>query len=152
MRRSAAFLLYRRGTDGIEVLIVHPGGPYWAKKDAGAWSIPKGEYAEGEDPWTAAQREFAEELGQVPPSGDVHDLDVIRQAGGKVVRCFAVEGDLDVDEARSNEFELEWPPRSGRFQSFPEVDCAIWATPDVAREKLLKGQRPFVDRLLAALV
>jgi predicted NUDIX family NTP pyrophosphohydrolase len=147
-RTSAALLLYRRRGDGLEVLIVHPGGPFWAKKDAGAWSLPKGEYGEGEDPLAVARREFAEELGQSPPDGDVTDLGEIRQAGGKRVRGFAVEGDCDADACVSNEFEMEWPPKSGRLQSFPEVDRAEWVAVDVARRKLNGGQVPLLDRLV----
>ncbi|HVT76757.1 MAG TPA: NUDIX domain-containing protein [Acidimicrobiales bacterium] len=148
-KQSAALLVYRRTGDGIEVLIVHPGGPYWAKKDDGAWSLPKGEYVDGEDPLTVARREFAEELGQPPPAGDVIDLGEVRQAGGKRVRGFAIEGDVEVTTVVSNEFELEWPPRSGRTQSFPEVDRAMWASMDVARVKLLGGQVPLLDSLVS---
>jgi predicted NUDIX family NTP pyrophosphohydrolase len=145
---SAALLVYRRSGAGLEVLIVHPGGPYWAKKDDGAWSLPKGEYVDGEDPLTVARREFAEELGQDAPAGAVTDLGEVRQAGGKRVRCFAVESDVDVSAIDSNEFELEWPPRSGQRQLFPEVDRAEWVSTDVARVKLLGGQVPLVDALV----
>lgn len=148
---SAGLLLYRTGDDGLEVLIAHPGGPFWAKKDAGAWSIPKGEYNTGEDPWEAAQREFAEELGLAVPDGPRLELGEVRQAGGKVVTAFAVGADLDVTEARSNTFEIEWPPRSGRMQEFPEVDRVAWVRLEVARTKLLKGQLPVLDRLSSAL-
>ena len=147
-RTSAALLVYRERGDGLEVLIVHPGGPFWAKKDDGAWSLPKGEYLEGEDPLSVARREFAEELGQPPPNGETTDLGEVKQAGGKRVRCFAIEGDADVREIVSNEFEMEWPPRSGQRQSFPEVDRAAWVSVDVARTKLLGGQLPLLDRLL----
>ena len=150
-KRSAGVLLYRRVGDGFEVLLVHPGGPFWAKKDAGAWSIPKGEYAEGDDPWACACREFAEELGQACPAHEPLDLGEIRQAGGKYVRCFAVEGDIDVSEITSNFFEMEWPPRSGKTEAFPEVDRAAWVSPDEARVKLLKSQLPLVDMLRDAL-
>jgi predicted NUDIX family NTP pyrophosphohydrolase len=149
-RLSAGLLVFRRRNGQLEVLIVHPGGPFWAKKDAGAWSVPKGEYVDTDDPWAAACREFAEELGQAPPQGTVIDLGVLRQPSGKKVQCFAVEGDLDVSDVRSNEFELEWPPRSGKLQSFPEVDRAAWVTPVAARTMLLKGQVEFLDRLIAA--
>ncbi|MEY2471231.1 MAG: hypothetical protein QOK28_560 [Actinomycetota bacterium] len=146
---SAALLVYRRVGDGLEVLIAHPGGPYWAKKDDGAWSLPKGEYAEGEDPLTVARREFAEEIGQPAPTGDVTDLGEVRQAGGKRVRCFAVESDVDLSSLTSNEFEMEWPPRSGQRQRFPEVDRAEWVSADVARVKLVGGQVPLVDALIS---
>ena len=148
---SAGLLLYRTGEDGLEVLIAHPGGPFWARKDDGAWSIPKGEYNSGDDPWEAAQREFAEELGLTVPDGSRSDLGEVRQAGGKVVTAFAVGADLDVTEARSNTFEMEWPPRSGRMQKFPEVDRVAWVSVEVARSKLLKGQLPILDRLVSVL-
>lgn len=148
---SAGLLLYRTGDDGLEVLIAHPGGPFWAKKDDGAWSIPKGEYDIDDDPWEAARREFAEELGLAVPDGPRLDLGEVRQAGGKVVTAFAVGADLDVSEARSNTFEMEWPPRSGRVQEFPEVDRVAWVRLEEARTKLLKGQLPILDRLSSAL-
>lgn len=148
---SAGLLLYRTGDEGLEVLIAHPGGPFWARKDDGAWSIPKGEYGTDEDPWEAAQREFAEELGLAVPEGPRADLGEVRQAGGKVVSAFAICADLDVTEARSNTFEMEWPPRSGLMQEFPEVDRVAWVTVEVARAKLLKGQLPILDRLIATL-
>lgn len=137
--------------DAIEVLIAHPGGPFWARKDDGAWSIPKGEHGSGEDPWEAAQREFAEEVGIPPPDGPRIDLGTVRQSGGKVVAVFAVEGDLDIAAAHSNTFQLEWPPHSGTVREFPEVDRVGWFTVEQARAKLLAGQRPFLDRLLAQL-
>lgn len=148
-KRSAGLLLYRSGPDGaVEVLIAHPGGPFWARKDEGAWSIPKGEQPDGEDPWVTARREFVEEIGLDPPDGERLDLGVVRQAGGKVVTAFAVCGDLDITDAQSNTFELEWPPRSGKLQEFPEVDRVGWFTVAHARTKLLAGQRPLLDRLL----
>jgi predicted NUDIX family NTP pyrophosphohydrolase len=148
-KTSAALLVYRRrGSLETEVLIVHPGGPFWAKKDDGAWSLPKGEYTEGEDPLTVARREFEEELGQLPPAGDVTDLGEVKQAGGKRVRCFAIEGDIDVTTIASNELEIEWPPKSGKRAVFPEVDRAEWVTIDVARVKLLGGQVPLLGRLV----
>jgi predicted NUDIX family NTP pyrophosphohydrolase len=143
--------LFRRGSDGLEVLIAHMGGPFWARKDAGAWSIPKGEYTDGEEPLEAARREFAEEMGSVPPEGDVVPLGTVKQSGGKAVTTFAVEGDFDLDGFRSNTFELEWPRGSGRVQEFPEVDRAAWVPVPVAREKLVKGQVPVLDALLAHL-
>ena len=130
---------------------MHPGGPFWRNKDDGAWSIPKGEYDNDEDPWTAAVREFGEELGQAAPMGHPIDLGEVRQAGGKRVRCFAIEGDLDITEVRSNTFVMEWPPKSGRMEEFPEVDAAAWVSSELARVKLLKGQVPFVDALLDQL-
>ncbi|HEU0191970.1 MAG TPA: NUDIX domain-containing protein [Mycobacterium sp.] len=148
---SAGLLLYRMRDDAIEVLIAHPGGPFWARKDDGAWSIPKGEHGSGEDPWEAAQREFAEEVGIPPPDGPRIDLGTVRQSGGKVVAVFAVEGDLDIAAAHSNTFQLEWPPHSGTVREFPEVDRVGWFTVEQARAKLLAGQRPFLDRLLAQL-
>ena len=143
-------LLYRRAADGIEVLIGHMGGPFWAKKDAGGWSIPKGEYGEGEDPFSVAQREFEEELGSPVPASEFVELGAVK-ASGKVLTIWAAEGDLDADASTSNTFLLEWPPRSGRMQQFPEIDRAAWVGVEAARKKLVKGQLPFLDRLLAAL-
>jgi predicted NUDIX family NTP pyrophosphohydrolase len=151
-KRSAGLLLYRSGDDGaVEVLIAHPGGPFWARKDDGAWSIPKGEQPDGEDPWSTARREFVEEIGLEPPDGERLDLGVVRQAGGKTVTVFAVRGDLDVTDAHSNTFEVEWPPRSGRRREFPEVDRVGWFGVEQARTKLLPGQRPVLDRLRAMI-
>lgn len=153
-RRSAGLLLYRLRDDPdgpVEVLIGHPGGPFWAHRDDGAWSIPKGEYAPDEDGFDAARREFTEEIGQAPPVGPCADLGAIRQPGGKVVTVFAVRGDLDVGAVRSNTFAVEWPPHSGTVREFPEVDRAGWFTIAAARVKLLAGQRPFLDRLLGHL-
>ena len=147
-KRSAGLLLYRRAGDALEVLLVHPGGPFWAKKDDGAWSIPKGEYDDGEDPLAVAKREFAEEVGAAP-QGAFADLGEVVQGGGKRVRAFALEGDVDVSRLQSNTFELEWPPKSGRKQTFPEVDRVEWFAPDVARRKILAGQLPLIERLLA---
>ena len=150
--RSAGVLLYRIGPDGdVEVLIGHMGGPFWARKDDGGWSIPKGEAAPGEEPFEVARREFAEELGSPVPATDFQPLGEVRQAGGKVLTVWAAEGDLDADAARSNTFPLEWPPRSGRLQEFPEIDRSAWFAVDVARQKLVKGQVPFLDRLLSAV-
>ena len=146
---SAGVLLYRIRDGIVEVLIAHPGGPFWARKDNGAWSIPKGEYSEGEEPWAAAQREFTEELGLSVPPGIRVDLSQLKQSGGKVVTAFAVLADLDVTDARSNTFELEWPKGSGRVRKFPEVDRVGWFTVSQARVKLLKGQLGFLDRLMA---
>ena len=150
-RSSAGILVYRVVDDRVDVLLVHPGGPFWAKKDAGAWSIPKGEFDEAaEDAETAARREFVEETGQPPPD-ELISLGSVKQSGGKVVHAFAGEGDIDVTDIRSNAFEMEWPPRSGRTQSFPEIDRAAWFTPDSARERMLAGQRPLLDALLRRL-
>jgi predicted NUDIX family NTP pyrophosphohydrolase len=132
----------------VEVLIAHPGGPFWARKDDGAWSIPKGEYADGEDPWAAAQREFFEELALPVPPGRRIDFGSLKQPSGKVVTAFAVQGDLDVTDARSNTFHMEWPRGSGKMREFPEIDRVGWFAVAQARTKLLKGQRAFLDRLM----
>jgi predicted NUDIX family NTP pyrophosphohydrolase len=145
--RSAGILLYRRGGNGLEVLLVHPGGPFFAKRDAGAWSIPKGLYEAGEEPLACARREFSEELGSLCPDGPALELGEVRQRNGKRVTAFAVEGDLDAGAATSNTFEIEWPPRSGRRESFPEVDRAGWFTVEQARAKLIAAQAAFLDRL-----
>ena len=149
-KRSAGILFYRGEEGGIEVLLVHPGGPFWAKKDAGVWSIPKGEYDEGEEPLACAVREFTEELGAVP-SGPFLELGEFRQPSRKAVRAWAARGEFDPADIKSGTFEIEWPPKSGRMQVFPEVDRAAWFTPDAARRKILPGQLPFIDRLLQAL-
>jgi predicted NUDIX family NTP pyrophosphohydrolase len=150
-RRSAGILLYRRRNGAVEVLLVHPGGPLWARRDAGAWSIPKGEYGQGEDPLAVALREFEEETGQRPPAESLVALGEVRQRGGKVVSAWAAPGDLDPQAITSNTFTLEWPPRSGVRREFPEVDRAGWFDPPTAREKLLAAQAELVDRLLAVL-
>jgi predicted NUDIX family NTP pyrophosphohydrolase len=148
-KSSAALLLFRRRA-GLEVLIAHMGGPFWARKDAGAWSIPKGEYTD-EDPLAAARREFAEEMGSPPPEGAVIPLGTVKQSGGKVVTTFAVEGDFDLAGFRSNTFVMEWPRGSGTMREFPEVDRAEWVPVEVAREKLVKGQLAVLDALQAHL-
>ncbi|UXN66550.1 NUDIX domain-containing protein (plasmid) [Phyllobacterium sp. A18/5-2] len=145
-RQSAGILMYRGNDNDHEVLLVHPGGPFWRNKDLSAWSIPKGEYSEGEDPELTARREFAEEIGVVL-DGKLQSLGSIRQAGGKVVTGFSIEGDFDVATLVSNIFEIEWPPRSGRLQSFPEVDRAQWFSLDEAHRKIIAGQRPLLERL-----
>ena len=151
-KRSAGLLVWRRSSGGIEVLLVHPGGPLWARKDDGAWSVPKGEIDdEDEEPLDVARREFREELGKEPPTGDRVPLGEIRQSGGKVVTAWAVEGDLDVSTIHSNTFEMEWPPRSGARRSFPEVDRAGWFTLDDAKAKLLASQAAFIDRLAGSV-
>jgi predicted NUDIX family NTP pyrophosphohydrolase len=146
-RTSAGIVLYRLATGGIEVLLVHPGGPFWARRDLGAWSIPKGEYGPDETPLAAARREFAEELGVAAPEGPVEDLGEVRQKSGKRVRAWALAGDLDPSRVRSNTFTLEWPPRSGVTQEFPEVDRAAWFELTVAREKITAAQVPLLDRV-----
>jgi predicted NUDIX family NTP pyrophosphohydrolase len=150
-RRSAGILLYRVARGAPEVLLVHPGGPFWARKDAGAWSIPKGEYVDGEDPRACALREFEEETGTALPPGELIELGSVKQKGGKMVSAWAAEGDLDADSIRSNTFTMEWPPRSGRTEEFPEVDRAEWFVVDAAREKLVEAQTEFLDRLLERL-
>ncbi len=149
-KRSAGLLMYKRAPDGVRVLLVHPGGPFWAKKDLGAWSIPKGEHDADEDPLAAAIREFAEETG-ARPRGTFRPLGELKQPGGKRVVAYAFEGDFDIGALVSNVFDMEWPPRSGRRQSFPEVDRAEWFALAQARDKILPGQRAFIDRLEAAL-
>ena len=146
-KRSAGILLYRRAADGIEVLLVHPGGPFFVRQDAGAWSLPKGEYADGDDPEACARREFEEELGSAPPDGPLAELGTVRLKSGKHITAWAVEGDLDAERIESNTFELEWPPRSGRLETFPEVDRAGWFGIEAAREKLNPAQAAFLDRL-----
>ena len=150
--RSAGLLLYRVSDgDVIEVLLAHPGGPFWARKDAGAWSIPKGEYEPSDDPLAAAQREFGEEIGMNPPAGDPVPLGERRQPSGKWVTVWALAGDIDVTGATSNTFEIEWPRGSGTVREFPEVDRVEWMTLEQARGKLLKGQVPFLDALVEML-
>ena len=145
-KRSAGLLVYRFDADGLFVLLVHPGGPFWRNKDAGAWTIPKGEIADGEDAFAAARREFREETGH-DIAGDFIALTPVRQAGGKIVEAWAVAAAIDPDRIVSNPFEMEWPPRSGRRQSFPEVDRARWFTLAEARERINKGQTALLDEL-----
>ena len=145
-KNSAGILLHRLRGSGIEVFLVHPGGPFWATKDAGAWSIPKGEFEAGEDPLEAAKRECKEETG-FAVAGNFIELTPVKQPGGKVVYAWAVMGDCEADSIKSNTFSLEWPPRSGKRKEFPEVDRAGWFTPEVAREKILKGQLNFLEEL-----
>jgi predicted NUDIX family NTP pyrophosphohydrolase len=148
--QSAGLLLFRQMDGDIDVLLGHPGGPFWRRKDEGAWTIPKGLIVPGESPLSSAQREFAEETGHYP-SGDSISLGSARQPGGKVVHAWAIEGDWDPADLRSNTFEMEWPPRSGRRQSFAEIDRAAWFRVAEARKRILKGQAVFIDRLLEAL-
>jgi predicted NUDIX family NTP pyrophosphohydrolase len=150
-RQSAGLLVYRRRSDGLQVLLVHPGGPIWARRDAGAWSIPKGEYESGEEPFAAARREFAEELGVAPPDGEPLDLGEITQKSGKRVRAWALPGEVDTGAIKSNTFALEWPPRSGQVRQFPEVDRAQWFGLAEAREKINPAQTALLDRLAAEL-
>ena len=143
---SAGILMYRHGDAGIEVLLVHPGGPFWRNRDLGAWSIPKGEFVEGENPEAVARREFAEELG-VELTGPLQPLGQLRQRGGKTVIAYAVKGALDVANVQSNEIPIEWPPRTGRIIYIPEIDRAAWFELPLARKKILASQQPFLDRL-----
>ena len=149
-KRSAGLLIYRPRDQNMEVFLVHPGGPFWAKKDLGAWSIPKGEYPEDENPLEAARREFTEETG-FEVTGDFLDLGTIRQAGGKLVSVWAVEGDCDPAQLRNNLCRIEWPPRSGRQIEIPEVDRGVWFGLGEARQRILKSQAPFIDLLLVQL-
>jgi predicted NUDIX family NTP pyrophosphohydrolase len=146
-KRSAGLLLFRVRDGELEVLLAHMGGPFWARKDEHAWSIPKGEYPPDEDPLTAARREFTEELGAPPPDGPVLELGEVRQSGGKSVTVWAVEDEFDPAAAVSNTFELEWPPHSGRMQTFPEVDRVAWFDLETARVKVVAAQAAFLDRL-----
>ncbi len=143
--------MYRGRGPLLEVLLVHPGGPFWAKKDRGSWSIPKGEYEEGDDPLEVARREFEEELGTPPPPEGYRPLGALRQPSRKLITAFAVKGDFDPARLRSNSFEMEWPRKSGKLRSFPEVDRAAWLDVEEAREKILPGQAPFIERLVALL-
>jgi predicted NUDIX family NTP pyrophosphohydrolase len=148
VRQSAGILLYRKVNGEIEVLLGHMGGPFWARKDAGGWSLPKGEYEPDEEPAAAARREFAEELGLPVPEGQLAELGTVRQSGGKVVTAWALEGDLDPARVVPGTFEMEWPKGSGRLQEFPEMDRFGWFLVAEAREKLLKSQQPFLARLV----
>ncbi|MBN2132780.1 MAG: NUDIX domain-containing protein [Sedimentisphaerales bacterium] len=145
-RQSAGLLMYRRRRDRVEVFLVHSGGPFWARKDRGAWSIPKGEFTAEEDALAAARREFEEETG-LAVAGTFAPLEPVKQAGGKIVHAWAVAGDCDPAAIQSNTFSMEWPPRSGRQQDFPEVDRADWFPIERARDKILKSQRPLLDQL-----
>jgi predicted NUDIX family NTP pyrophosphohydrolase len=146
-KKSAGLLLFRERTAGLDVLLVHPGGPFWAKKDDGAWSIPKGEFGDDEEPLAAAKREFEEEMG-VPPVGNFVPLEPIRQPGGKLVFAWALQADFDTSRLKSNIFSMEWPPKSGRQQEFPEIDRAGWFPIETARTKILKGQAGLLEQLL----
>lgn len=146
-KQSAGLLLYKRDGKDLRVLLVHPGGPFWAKKDVGSWSIPKGEFVEGEDPQEAAKREFHEELGLTPPDGQTIDLGSAKQSSGKMIYIWAQDSDLDISKMHSNTFEIQWPPKSGQMQQFPEADKAAWLTLEQASVKIVKGQMPFLERL-----
>ena len=145
-KKSAGLLLFREASGRLEVLLVHPGGPFWAKKDDGAWSIPKGEFEDSEDPLGAAKREFAEETG-FTPDGEITPLEPLCQPSGKLVYAWAMKLDVDPAAVRSNTFSLEWPPKSGRYQEFPEIDRAAWFTIEAAGRKILKGQAAFLVQL-----
>jgi predicted NUDIX family NTP pyrophosphohydrolase len=152
-KKSAGLLLFRQNSQAsqVEVFLVHPGGPFWRNKDEGAWTIPKGEFTDEEDALAAARREFQEETGSAAPVGEYLPLKSIKQTGGKSVHAWAIEADFDAARLQSNSFRCEWPPRSGRMQDFPEVDRAEWFAPDAAKRKILKGQAPLIDQLLALL-
>lgn len=149
-KQAAGILLYRRGRTGLEVLLAHPGGPLWARKDSGAWTLPKGQFTEGELPLDAARREFEEEMGTAP-AGDFQPLGAVKQKSGKVIHAWAAESDFDTATVKSNLFSMEWPPKSGRTGEFPEVDRAGWFSIEEARDKIIKGQAPFLDRLVEVL-
>jgi len=146
-KRSAGLLLFRESAAELEVLLVHPGGPFWVKKDEGAWSIPKGELGDDEEPLTAAKREFQEEMG-VSPAGEFIPLELVKQPGGKLVFAWALQADFDTSGLKSNMFSMEWPPKSGRQQEFPEIDRAGWFPIETARTKILNGQAGLLDQLL----
>jgi predicted NUDIX family NTP pyrophosphohydrolase len=146
-KQAAGILLFRRGTAGLEVLLAHPGGPLWARKDYASWTIPKGQFTDGELPLDAARREFEEEMGSAPV-GEFQSLGTLKQPSGKVIHLWAAEADFDTAGVKSNMFSMEWPPKSGKMADFPEVDRAAWFSIAEARHKILKGQAPFLDRLL----
>jgi predicted NUDIX family NTP pyrophosphohydrolase len=149
-KKSAGLLPFRYAAGTLEVLLVHPGGPFWANKNDGAWSIPKGEFGDDEDPLAAARREFEEETGSAP-DGEMIALAPVKQAGGKIVVAWAVHSDFDPETLRSHTFSMEWPPRSGRKQEFPEVDRASWFDVETAKQRIVKGQVPLIDQLIDKL-
>ena len=149
-KQAAGILLYRRDPSGVQVLLAHPGGPLWTRKDYAAWTIPKGQFTDGELPLDAAKREFEEEMGSAP-SGNFQSIGTLKQPSGKVIHAWAAESDFDTASVKSNLFSMEWPPKSGQIVEFPEIDRAGWFPIDQARLKILKGQQPFIDRLLALL-
>lgn len=148
---SAGIVLYRPAEQGYEVLLVHPGGPFWAKKDLGSWSMPKGEFDESEQPLAAAKREFQEEVGFAAPEGLYQDLGEAKQSSGKMVHGFALAADVDIEQFKSNMFEMVWPPKSGKKQEFPENDKAAWVALPLALKKVVKGQRVFIEKLATEL-
>ncbi len=150
MKQSAGILLYQIHKKNLQVLLVHPGGPFWAKKDAGAWTIPKGEFDDNEEPVAAAKREFEEETGQ-PVTGELILLKPLKQKSGKLIHAWAVEGTMDVTQLKSNTFEIPWPPKSGKIQSFPEIDKAQWFSIEEANEKIIPGQGGFISELKTLL-
>jgi len=150
-KQSAGILLYRKGEGGYEVLIVHPGGPFWAGRDLHAWSIPKGEFTDGEEPLAAARREFEEEIGSPAPDGNYLLLGEAKQSSGKVVHAFALESDFNLERFHANMFQMEWPPKSGHMQEFPENDKAAWTALSLAKQKLVKGQLPLLEALAKRL-
>lgn len=150
-KQSAGILLYRKSHGEYEVLLVHPGGPFWAKKDQGSWSMPKGEFGDDEQPLAAAKREFAEEMGSPPPEGEYASLGEVKIPSGKIVHAFTLESDFNLETFKSNMFEMEWPPKSGQTQEFPEADKAAWLTISLAAQKITKGQTPLLERLAAKL-
>lgn len=152
VKRSAGILLYRQREGQVEVLLVHPGGPFWSKKDDGAWFIPKGELEEGEEPLAAARREFREELGSEAPSGEPHVLGTVKNKSGKLIFAWALEGDFDLTAFKSMTFQLEWPPRSGQMREFPEIDRAAFFSLSDAEPKLHQAEQPLLERLRALLV
>jgi predicted NUDIX family NTP pyrophosphohydrolase len=150
-KQSAGILLFKKTPDGIQVLLGHPGGPFWARRDQNAWSIPKGEFEAGEEPLQAAKREFCEEMGSNVPEGAIMELGTAKQPSGKVIYAWAIDADFDAESVTSNLFEMEWPPKSGQQQSFPEIDRAGWFTIAAARQKLVKGQLPLLEKLAELL-
>ena len=150
-KQSAGIVVYRKTVDVIEIFLVHPGGPFWAKKDKAAWSIPKGEYPEDEDALSAARREFGEETGVAVPAGELIELGAYKVSSSKVVRAWAVEGDIDPKQVKSNTFEMEWPPKSGQMQTYPEADKAAWFPLAIAVDKIVKGQVPIIEQLAVTL-
>lgn len=145
-RKSAGILVFKKIKDGLGILLVHPGGPFWSKKDLNSWSVPKGEFDENEEAFDAARREFKEETGFLP-EGEFIRLEPVKQAGGKLVYTWAVEGDIDVSMIKSNLFKMEWPPKSGKFKEFPEIDRAEWFPIETAKTKIIKGQIPILENL-----
>lgn len=145
-RKSAGILVFKKIKDGLGILLVHPGGPFWSKKDLNSWSVPKGEFDENEEAFDAARREFKEETGFIP-EGEFIRLEPVKQAGGKLVYTWAVEGDIDVSMIKSNLFKMEWPPKSGKFKEFPEIDRAEWFPIETAKTKIIKGQIPILENL-----